>query len=308
VRTAPYVFFTTREVGTTLAQRSADRASVVGVDITLHDLSRQLARARLTPSARLALVDGRGAVVAHPDVDRLLRLVPGGDGGTARLSDLADAVLGPLFAAPVHTERATPLEIAGRGWIGAKRNIAADAGDPLILLLAVPRDELVAGATGLATRQVLIGLGVVAVAFGLVWLFARRISQPLEALSKAVEQIGQGHLDAALPDISNPVEVGNLIDVTDRMRVQIKDHIEERAARLAGEHRRARELEIARQIQLSMLPSPLREPRDGSFAIAAALRPAREVGGDLYDFSSKRTTGSRSRSAMWPTRACPRRS
>jgi sigma-B regulation protein RsbU (phosphoserine phosphatase) len=68
------------------------------------------------------------------------------------------------------------------------------------------------------------------------------------------------------------------------MRVQLKDHIEEHATRLADEQRRARELEIARHIQRSMLPSPLSEHVDGQLAIAAELRPALEVGGDLYDF------------------------
>jgi sigma-B regulation protein RsbU (phosphoserine phosphatase) len=80
------------------------------------------------------------------------------------------------------------------------------------------------------------------------------------------------------------VEVGSLIEVTERMRVELKDHIEERAARLADEQRRAHELDIARQIQQSMLPAPLAEPLDARYAITATLRPAREVGGDLYDF------------------------
>lgn len=284
VRTSPYVFFTTREVGTTLAQRSVDGGSVVGVDITLQDLSRLLAQSRVTPSARMALVDRRGLVIAHPDVNQLVRSSPGGVPDVTRLDDLADAALGPLFSAAVQSGGGTPLRIGGRAWIGMKRSIAADAGDPLILLLAAPRAELVAQARGVAQRQLLIGLGVLGLALGLVWLSARRISRPLEDLSRSVAEIGRGNLDAALPEIWNPVEVGSLIEVTDRMRVQLKDHIEERAARLADEQRRAQELDIARQIQRSMLPSPLHEPLDGRFLIAATLRPAREVGGDLYDF------------------------
>src|SRR5262249_12710190 len=90
VRTSPYVFFTTVEVGTTLAQRSAN-ASVVGVDIPLRDLSRGLARSRVTPSARMALVDGRGIVIALSDADRVVRFAPAGEPGVARLTDLDDA-------------------------------------------------------------------------------------------------------------------------------------------------------------------------------------------------------------------------
>ena len=68
------------------------------------------------------------------------------------------------------------------------------------------------------------------------------------------------------------------------MRVQLQGHIAERAGRLAEEQRQAREMEIARQIQQSMLPVAADGSLDGRYAIAATLRPAREVGGDLYDF------------------------
>lgn len=284
VRTKPYVFFTTREVGTTVAQRSVDGRSVVGVDITLQELSRHLARSRVTRSARIALVDRLGLVVALPEAGRLVRVDPSGDPALVRLDDLGDPILGPLFTAAIPASRGIPLRIEDRAWIGARRPIEAGAGEPLVLLLAAPRDELVAGARGLVERQLLIGLGVLGLTLGLVWLVAGRLSRPLESLAGSVARIGRGDLDTALPRIQNPREVAALSDVTDRMRVQLQGHIAERAGRLAEEQRQARELEIARQIQQSMLPVSTDGSLDGRYAIAATLRPAREVGGDLYDF------------------------
>jgi len=232
----------------------------------------------------MALVDAQGLVIAHPDSGQLVRSAPGGGPHVTRIGDLADAALGPLFDAEVPSSGELSLRVGGRAWIGMKRPIAAHAGDPLILLLAAPRAELVAQARGVAQRQLVIGLGVLGLTLGLVWLFARRISRPLEDVTRSVAEIGRGNLEAALPEIWNPVEVGSLIEATDRMRVQLRDHIEERATRLADEQRRAHELEIARQIQRSMLPAPPQEPLDGWCLVAAMLRPAREVGGDLYDF------------------------
>ncbi|HSF03862.1 MAG TPA: SpoIIE family protein phosphatase, partial [Solirubrobacterales bacterium] len=284
VRTRPYVFFTTREVGTTLAQRSADAGSVIGVDITLQTLSRQLSSSRISPSATIALIDPQGLVIAHPEADRLVRAAPGGEARLLQVGDLGDRALVALLDPGVAPDRGAPLWLDGRAWVGVKRSIEADAGEALTLLLAAPRDELVADARGLAQRQLLIGLGVLGLTLGLVWLFARRISQPLETLTRSVERIGGGDLDTPLPEIWNPLEVGALSDVTERMRGLLKGHIEERAIRLAAEQRRAREMEIARQIQQSMLPTPPREPLGGRYAIAATLQPAREVGGDLYDF------------------------
>src|SRR5262245_55834622 len=283
VRTSPYVFFTTREVGTTLAQRGSN-GSVVGVDITLRDLSLGLARSRVTPSARMALVDGRGIVIALSDVDRVVRLARAGEPGVVRLEDLGDPALVKLFGSDFPERSGIALRLKGRKWIGMKRPIAADAGDPLPLLVAAPRDELVAGARDLVERQLIIGVVVILLTVPLAWWFARRISRPLELLTGSVQEIGRGRLDTPLPEITDPSEVANLVEVTDRMRVQLKDHIAAHAARLADEQRRARELEIARHIQRSMLPSPLSEHVDRQFSIAAELRPALEVGGDLYDF------------------------
>jgi serine phosphatase RsbU (regulator of sigma subunit)/CHASE2 domain-containing sensor protein len=56
-------------------------------------------------------------------------------------------------------------------------------------------------------------------------------------------------------------------------------HEREAAARLAGE------LDAARRIQVGILPRPeLVFPAERRFEIAASMEPAREVGGDLYDF------------------------
>ena len=165
-----------------------------------------------------------------------------------------------------------------------KHSIEADAGDPLILLLAAPRAELVAEARGLAQRQLFIGLGILGVTLGLVWMAARRISRPLE---DRPDRSGRSAGETSIwrCRIWNPVNGFPESEwIQPGSTGQFKGHIEERAARIAEEQRQARELDIARQIQQSMLPPPLREPLDGRYAIAATLRPAREVGGDLYDF------------------------
>ncbi len=67
------------------------------------------------------------------------------------------------------------------------------------------------------------------------------------------------------------------IDITDRRL---------RESRLAADNRRmVDELAIGREIQLSMLPDGAPEfPMHDEFTVRALLEPAREVGGDFYDF------------------------
>jgi len=50
----------------------------------------------------------------------------------------------------------------------------------------------------------------------------------------------------------------------------------------AEDDRRAKEFAIAATIQNSALPRPL--PENGAFSLAAVMQPAREVGGDFYDY------------------------
>ena len=74
VHTDPYLFFTTREVGATMARRAATGKAVVGADFTLRQLSAVLAASRFLPSVELALFDERGQVLAYPELERLVRV------------------------------------------------------------------------------------------------------------------------------------------------------------------------------------------------------------------------------------------
>ena len=72
-----------------------------------------------------------------------------------------------------------------------------------------------------------------------------------------------------------------LRQVEDLSRQKIEQ--ERREAELRAENeRRAKELEEARQLQLSLLPKKL--PQLSNLEIAAYMKPATEVGGDYYDF------------------------
>lgn len=68
------------------------------------------------------------------------------------------------------------------------------------------------------------------------------------------------------------------------LRVE-QEHERARVEALEAENRRvAAELEEARQLQLSLLPTTL--PAVAGLSVAAFMRPAAEVGGDYYDFAT----------------------
>ncbi len=64
----PYIFFTTRSVGTTLARsaRAAGAAGVVvGLDVTLASLAHEITELRVTPGSRVAIVDGANRILVR---------------------------------------------------------------------------------------------------------------------------------------------------------------------------------------------------------------------------------------------------
>ena len=91
--------------------------------------------------------------------------------------------------------------------------------------------------------------------------------------------------DAATPGLALIVLSGVLLVLTFREATRQKTLLErsvqasrEQAARMAGE------LEAAQRIQTGMLPRADLLRDDDRIELAAAMTPAREVGGDLYDF------------------------
>lgn len=73
----PYAYYTTQELGVTLSQLSHAGDAVVGIDVVLEQLSRSLADLRVTPHARIALVNARQEVLADPDQAQMALLSQG---------------------------------------------------------------------------------------------------------------------------------------------------------------------------------------------------------------------------------------
>jgi serine phosphatase RsbU (regulator of sigma subunit) len=138
---------------------------------------------------------------------------------------------------------------------------------------------------------------LVGVASVLFFPLTRRIVADVRALEAGASRIAGGDL-AARVAVRGHDEIGRLGDAFNRMAEQIADHQEqilaeerrrkedEIARRLleAENERRGRELEEAREFQLSLLPREL--PRLEGFDLAVEMTTATEVGGDYYDFQA----------------------
>jgi len=148
-----------------------------------------------------------------------------------------------------------------------------------------PRDELMADVNRLALVSAALGGGGFLLLAGLVAIIAQGITRPLRRLRGAAREVAGGHLDAAMPEVMSRDEVRDLAEAFANMQKSLKDHIRDLTSATASRERIQSELRIASEIQLGILPKtfpPL--PGHTEFELYASLTPAREVGGDFYDF------------------------
>lgn len=138
-------------------------------------------------------------------------------------------------------------------------------------------------------------VAVVAVLFGICLTFLEsileRMLKPLQHLAGYARHLSANQftprMDSALARLaeSSHDEVGKLADAFMHMERQLRAYIHELTETTRANERIQSELRIARDIQMRMLPHGDGEwQRNPRFAIAAALEPAREVGGDFYDY------------------------
>jgi len=127
------------------------------------------------------------------------------------------------------------------------------------------------------------GIFLLAVAAAFI---SRSITEPLRAVAKAAGDIGTGNLDIGLPPVQSGDEVGRLTGAFHYMRDSLKKYIEDLKETTAAKERIESELKIAHEIQMSILPKifPPFPGRPDEFDLYAVIEPAKEVGGDFYDF------------------------
>ena len=111
---------------------------------------------------------------------------------------------------------------------------------------------------------------------------------PLKKISEEAGRFASENVTAKekLKDrIKNRDEVGQLAESIDRMEEQIVSYVSDLTTITAEKERIGTELDLATRIQDDMLPNSFPAfPERNDFDIYANMDPAREVGGDFYDF------------------------
>jgi phosphoserine phosphatase RsbU/P len=148
-----------------------------------------------------------------------------------------------------------------------------------------PKNELMADLDAFRRMAIILGGGGLAVLILVVWLVAGSITRPLRNLSGVARQMATGDLEIEVEVPKSGDEVAVLAESLNFMKDSLKIHIQDLLETTVAKEHIESELTIARDIQMGLLPKVFPPFVDlPQFDLYALLKPAREVGGDLYDF------------------------
>lgn len=227
VLTAPYVFFTTQEVGVTLSQPSEDGRAVMGLDVALGDLGREIGGLRLMPRTEIAVVDNNLRVLAYPDMARAL-VRDGGDSSDlhlAALSELGVDSLQGIQALGLKDGQSGRLVAHGEEWLAHVSSLESMRWQGLRILMAIPTSELLADVNRELQRQVWLSVALIALLLPFGWLAGRRVGRSLVGLATQGQALARFDFRRPVHRLSPVREVRELGQVMDRMSDTIQEFL-----------------------------------------------------------------------------------
>ena len=228
------------------------------------------------------IISSKGTFIVHPDKNRIVR--DNINSLVEASNDTAMAYVRQQMLAGKENEEQIPEEttIDGKDYYVFFRPIKHADWSMALVLPSILLDMVAYIIAGLLAFLLLMAILV-------VWLVSRtyikRATKPLKQLASSAEEVAEGHFDTLLPKIKHNDEVRLLRDSFENMQHSLKTYIEELKVTTASKAAIENELKVAHDIQMSMLPKifpPYPERHD--IDIFGLLNPAKDVGGDLFDF------------------------
>jgi len=216
------------------------------------------------------LISGLGTPAGKDDMDDMMRETYQGVKNISHTAVNKTPEYGYLASAyaPVYTSDGSITAVAG-----------ADVPMNLILKDVYRQTiQVTATALGILTLSLLI----------ILFFINRRVLKPVVRLSRHMESFaaGGGELsEFELTRFSTDDELQTMSESFNRMVSELRHSMKDLAVATADHERIATELNVATEIQASMLPCIFPPfPDREEFDLYATMLPAKEVGGDFYDF------------------------
>ena len=258
-----------------------DDGKVIGVintSLSLNWLSQTISAIKPYPHSYSIMIGRGGTYFVHPDTTKITRQTI-----FTETMEQTDTALTALGYAMTHGEE------------GVKRMII-DGTDSYVfykplgqtgcsMAIVCPESDIFGGFDRLRrTVMIIVCVGLLLMLHFFIRIITREL-KPLRRLAYEAENIASGQFDAELPDFRRIDEIGQLSHSFGNMQQSLVKYIGELKDTTAQKASIERDIHIASDIQMGMLPKdfPTYPDRD-DVQLYASLVPAKEVGGDLFDF------------------------
>ena len=262
----------------TLTDKQGKMIGVISTSLSLSWLSQTISTVKPYPNSYSIMIGRGGTYFVHPDTTKISRET--------------------IFTQTIETPD-TALTSLGyamqRGEEGMKR-MNIDGKDSYIfykplgktgcsMAIVCPESDIFSGFGRLRNSIfVIVLVGLLLMFYFFIRIITREL-KPLQLLAQEAETIASGQFDAVLPDFKRIDEIGQLSHSFGNMQHSLVKYIEELKDTTTQKASIERDLLIASDIQMGMLPEkfPTKADHD-DVLLYATLTPAKEVGGDLFDF------------------------
>lgn len=284
--TEPYMDYdvttNTSEMLTSYSQTITDRqGTVIGVintSLSLTWLSQNISSIKPYPNSYSVMIGRGGTYFVHPDSTKISRQTI----FTQAMEEPDTALVALGHAMQRGEEGMKRMHINGEDSYVFYKPLGQTG---CSMAIVCPESDIFGGFDRLRNSvRTIVLVGLLLMLFFFIRIITREL-RPLHRLAKGAETIASGNFDTKLPELKREDEIGQLSTSFGNMQQSLVKYIEELKDTTAEKASIERDLRIASSIQMGMLPEdfPTKAERD-DVQLYASLTPAKEVGGDLFDF------------------------
>ncbi|HPR32736.1 MAG TPA: SpoIIE family protein phosphatase [Prolixibacteraceae bacterium] len=253
-------------------------AGVITLDLSLDWLTELVSSVHILETGYASVISRNGTFVTHPQKELIMNQTI--FSWAAQLNNPELREIGRDMQAG--KSDVVTYSNAKRKWVVSYTPLSSSGWS---LAVVFPRSEMYAPLRNITVVLVLlivVGLSLLTI---IVSKIVTRQIAPLRFFARSAHEVANGNFDASLPDVETEDEMKDLHDSFAHMQKDLKNFIEHLRDTTAAKEKIESELRIAREIQMGMIPKIFPPfPDLPEIDLYAMLEPAKEVGGDLYDF------------------------
>ncbi|MBL4725956.1 MAG: hypothetical protein JKY83_04640 [Rhizobiaceae bacterium] len=210
-RTNVYLFSSTGKPGITISKRF--KTGVIGIDITLKELNKFLAKAPQSKDGALLITQGDGTILARSW---------GQQNQTEKAGEINFEELSSVLTEQNATGGPGQINFNGQQWMFREAPIRLGAEPHEKIIIAMPVAVITSQINKLSKQTLLISLLILLGSIPIIWLISRSISKPILSLVDDVNRIKGFDLDAKISATSFIHEIHSLETAMEQTRVNLK--------------------------------------------------------------------------------------